>query len=618
MRFDLEEPRTGSCLPAAMPAALLAFAGAMLGNSAGCAAAAGAAAPVSRPADAVYRNGIIYTVDAKDSVQQALAIRGGRIAYVGSDAGVAAFIGGKTRVVDLKGRMAMPGLVDGHMHPLEGGASLRKCNLNYEQLTVDGLQAKIQACLDSTRVKEPDGWLEVVSWFQEGMLPAGVAVDRATLDALKTKRPILVVSSFGHTSLANSKAMSAAGITAATVDPLGGKIGRDPKGTPTGILDDAAQDLVSDKVPKPSKEDDLKSATLALDAMRRQGITTFLDAAAEAPPLAAFARLQQQGALTARGNFALLITPPEGRHPKKAVQKVTALARRYDGGKPTPSPGIRVHNVKLFLDGVISAPALSGAMLEPYWARPAGDGDGPWTPGTNRGPPVYFPAPILRTLLIDVVAAGFEPHMHADGDRAVREGLDGIQAVRERFPAKDVRAAIAHDEIVDPADFPRFRQLNTIPVLSFQWEKPASDTIDNARDYLGAARFKYMEPAGFLAQAGARIAFGSDWPVDPLDEWFALKVGVTRTNAPRSGPKYAGRLSEDPGLERRAVLRAITMNSSYELHQDDVTGSIEVGKFADLIVLDRNVLKIPAEEIADTIVLQTVVGGRIVYQSDQL
>jgi predicted amidohydrolase YtcJ len=603
-----------------MPAAWLVFAGAMLASSAGCdaAAAKAAAAPASRPADMVYRNGIIYTVDADDSVQQALAIRAGRIVYVGTDSGVASFIDGKTRVVDLRGRLAMPGLVDGHMHPLEGGASLRKCNLSYEQLTVERFQAKIQACLDSTRAHEPDGWLEVVSWFQEGMVPAGVAVSRATLDVLKTKRPILVSSSFGHTSLVNSRAMAAAGITAATEDPLGGKIGRDPSGIPTGILDDAAQNQVSAKLPKPSKEDDLKSATMALDAMRKQGITTFLDAMAEAPSLAAFTHLQRQGALTARGHFALLITPPEGRDPKKAVQKVSALARRFDGGKPTPRPGIRVHNVKLFLDGVISAPALSGAMLEPYWTRQAESGDGPWVPSTNRGPPVYFPAPLLRTLLIDVVAAGFEPHMHADGDRAVREGLDGIEALRERYPAKDVRAAIAHDEIVDPADFPRFRQLNTIPVLSFQWEKPASDTVDNARDYLGPARFKYIEPAGFLAAAGARIAFGSDWPVDPLNEWFALKVGVTRTNAPQSGPKYAGRLSEDPGLERRAVLRAITMNSSYELHQDDVTGSIEVGKFADLIVLDRNVLEIPAQEIADTIVLQTVVGGRIVYQADPL
>jgi predicted amidohydrolase YtcJ len=135
---------------------------------------------------------------------------------------------------------------------------------------------------------------------------------------------------------------------------------------------------------------------------------------------------------------------------------------------------------------------------------------------------------------------------------------------------------------------------------------------------MGPERFKYMEPAGFLAAAGARIAYGSDWPVDPLDEWFALKVGVTRTNAPQPDQKYAGRLSEDKGLSRREALRAITMNSSYELHQDQSTGSLEVGKLADLIVLDRNFFDIPAEQIADIKVLMTVVGGRVVYQSDRL
>jgi predicted amidohydrolase YtcJ len=140
--------------------------------------------------------------------------------------------------------------------------------------------------------------------------------------------------------------------------------------------------------------------------------------------------------------------------------------------------------------------------------------------------------------------------------------------------------------------------------------------MEGAREYLGPARFKYMEPAGFLAAAGARVAYGSDWPVDPLDEWFALKVGVTRTNAPQPDHQYAGRLSEDKGLSRTEVLRAITLNSSYELHQDEATGSLEMGKLADLIVLDRNLFEVPAAEIADIKVLQTVVGGRVVYQAD--
>jgi predicted amidohydrolase YtcJ len=224
---------------------------------------------------------------------------------------------------------------------------------------------------------------------------------------------------------------------------------------------------------------------------------------------------------------------------------------------------------------------------------------------------------VLSQLLIEVAGAGLEPHMHADGDRAVREGLDGIGALRRKFPDRDIRAAVAHNEIVDPADFPRYQQLNVIPVLSFQWEKQAPDTVEGAREYLGPARYKYIEPAGFLAAAGARIAYGSDWPVDPLDEWFALKVGVTRINAPQPDHKYAGRLSQDKGLSRKEALRAITMNSSYELHQDRDTGSLEVGKLADLVVLDRNFFDIPAGQIAEIKVLQTVVGGRVVYQSDR-
>ncbi len=159
-------------------------------------------------------------------------------------------------------------------------------------------------------------------------------------------------------------------------------------------------------------------------------------------------------------------------------------------------------------------------------------------------------------------------------------------------------------------------KLGAIPVLSFQWEKPAADTLDGSQDYMGPARFKYLEPAGYLAAAGARIAYGSDWPVDRLDEWFALKVGVTRENDPDAGPKYAGRLSTDVGLTVPAVIRAITANSAYELHAERDIGSLEVGKLADLIVIDRNLLKSSARQIADVKVLLTVVGGRTVYQRD--
>ncbi len=567
-------------------------------------------------AESVYRNGRIYTVDVRDSVQEALAVRDGRIVYVGGNAGLAPYIGKATKVIDLQGRMMMPGLVDGHMHPLQGGVKLVSCSLNYEALTVARFQARIQACLDSTRNREPDGWLEVESWFQQNMLPSGTELTHADVDSLNTKRPILVHSSFGHSTLANARAMELAHITAATADPETGKIARDAAGNPTGIFEEAAQALFDDLLPKLTDAERNNAALASLDAMRKQGITTFLDASTDPEAIAAYAKIQREGRLIARAHFAVEIEPQEGRDPDKAVASLQKIAHQYDQGKIVAKPSITVRNAKLFMDGVITAPAFTGVMLEPYMTNKGTAEKPDWVSSGNKGPAPYFPVDVLKAVLLKLAAAGFDPHIHADGDGATRYSLDGFEAMRAKYPGEQIRAAIAHVEIVDPADFPRFGKLDVIPVPSFQWAKPACDTIDGAQGYLGAARFKYMEPEGFLHEAGARIAYGSDWPVDPLNEWFGLKVGVTRTNDPSAGPKYAGRLSDDPGLSRQTVIRSITMNSSYELHQEAETGSLEVGKLADLIVLDRNLFEIPAEQIAGIHVLLTVVGGQTVYQAE--
>ena len=576
------------------------------------AAPAFAAGQAGGPADRVYLNGVVFTADARNSAASALAIRNGRILDVGSDAALARYIGPATTKVDLQGRFLMPGLVDGHTHPVEAGGTLLKCNLHYASLTVEEMQHGIATCVEQTRASEPDGWLEVVSWFQESMLPAGVKTSRATLDALQTKRPIIVRSSFGHTVLANSRALMLGKITAATPDPVGGKIWRDAAGEPTGLLEDAAHHVFDSLLPKPTAAQDVEAAAKALDAMRQQGVTSFLDASAERENLVAFAALRKAGRLTARAHFAPVIAPSEVNNLTAAVARVVALRKEFDEGTVGRAPGITVRNAKLFLDGVISAPAFTGAMLEPY-RRNAGTAEQPqWVPGASRGPDVYFPADALATVLIALGRAGIDPHMHADGDGAVRAGLDGVAALRKALPAADIRPAIAHNEIVAPADFKRYQALNVIPVLSFQWEKPAGDTL-GVKDYFGPQRMKILEPAGFLAEAGARIAFGSDWPVDALDQWFAFKVGVTRTNAPDVPAEYRGRLGDDPGLSRETVLRAATINAAYELHQDDSTGSLEAGKLADLIVLDRNPLTVPAQEIARTKVIETVVGGAVVY-----
>jgi predicted amidohydrolase YtcJ len=195
--------------------------------------------------------------------------------------------------------------------------------------------------------------------------------------------------------------------------------------------------------------------------------------------------------------------------------------------------------------------------------------------------------------------------------------LNGIEYVRRQLPGNGFRPAITHAESVDPADYGRFKALDVTANMSFQWAQQAPSTDDGTRDHLGADRFARMEPSGSISRAGGRVAYGSDWPVDPLDEFLALKIGVTRSGDPLNphsyGPKYAGRLNADPALSRADVLKTITMNAAEQLRLDSVVGSIEVGKFADVIVLDKNFMQVPEDELARNDVLLTVVGGKVVW-----
>ena len=574
------------------------------------------AAAKPKPADTVFLNGYVYTVDAHDSTAQAIAVSDGKIVYVGDDAGAKAMTGRKTQTIDLGGRMVMPGLIDGHMHPQSGGLRMLNCNLNYEALTIPEFQARIQQCADDDKTAGPDDWLVVINWFEQNMQPAGIVLTHEALDGVKTTRPIMVHSSFGHSNLTNARGLELAKITRDTPDPKDGVIVRDKDGNPTGLLEDAAQSLVDTLVPSPTPEVNLQATQIALKAMREQGITTFLDAYTDIDTMTTYTAVQKVGQLTARAHFAVLIDSGPDYDPDKAIAEVLNQQKEFDQGPIGVAPTLRVDTAKLFLDGVYSAPSFTGVMLQPYFEN-AGTADRPdWRPSKNLGPPPYFTQAQLDTTLIKLAAAGLDPHMHADGDGSVREALNAIAAMRKVHPADDIRPAIAHDEIVDPADYPRYAELGALPVLSFQWEKPAVDLNADAARYLGPVRFNLAEPAGLLQLYGTRIVFGSDWPVDALDEWLALQTAVTRSATGDDAIKYPGRLGIDPGLTVSQAVRAITLNAAYSLHQDDVTGSLEVGKFADLIVLDRNIMQIPSDQIAGTQVQLTMVGGKIVYQKD--
>ncbi len=570
---------------------------------------AGSAQAKTPVADTVFRNGYVYTVDVKDSVAQALAVRDGRIVYVGTDAGAKALIGRKTQVIDLKGRMVMPGLIDGHMHPQSGGLRMLNCNLNYESLTIPEFQARIQKCADDDKAAGPDNWLEVINWFEQGTKPQGTSFTRMALDGVKTTRPIKVHSSFGHSNLTNTRGLQLAGITRDTPDPKDGVIVRDAAGEPTGLLQDAAQDLVDKMVPPPSVEKNYQATQLALKAMREQGITTFLDAYTDIETMIAYRTVSKEGGLTARAHFAVLIDSPANYDADKAIAEVLKEKAEFEQKPDGAKPIMKVDTAKLFLDGVYSAPAFSAVMVEPYFDN--------GRPGHNYGPKPYFTQAQLDDTLIRLATAGLNPHMHADGDGSVRMGLNAVEAMRKVHPADDIRPAIAHDEIVDPADYKRYAEVNALPVLSFQWERPSID-IEQSKPALGPVRSALMEPAGLLEIYGARIVYGSDWPVDALDEWLALQIAVTRKAIGEDAVTYPDRLGIDPGLTVAQAIRAITLNAAYSLRQDKETGSLETGKFADLIVLDRNLFQIKPEEISGTQVLLTMVGGKAVYQAEPL
>jgi predicted amidohydrolase YtcJ len=529
-----------------------------------------------------------------------------------------ALTGKGTRVVDLQGRMLMPGLIDAHMHPQSGGSRLLNCSLDYQPLSVPQFQARIQACLDRDTSVGPQRWLVVVNWFQQGMQPEGVAATKALLDALKTTRPVIVRSSFGHSALLNTRGLALAGVRRDTPDPAAGKIVRDAGGAATGLLEDAAQDMAMRLLPPLTVSENLAASGAALDAMRRQGITSFLDAWTDPETMTAFATLQRRGKLTARAHFAVLIELDKGATLRTAVAALMQQRKQFDQGPTRVRPSLQVGHAKLFMDGVIAAPAFTGAMLDPYLVNKGTAEQPDWQPGASNGPPEYFNASSLRATLAELARHRIDPHIHADGDRAVRASLDAIEASGITRGVRMLRPVLAHAEIVDPDDYPRFASLNVTPVLSFQWAKPAPDTVGALKEYLGSARYAKVEPQALLLDAGARVAYGSDWPVDPLDIPFALKVAVTRTAAPGAGKEFAGRLTSQPGMPRAAVLRAITMNAAYTLRQEARLGSLEVGKLADFIVLDRHFFTVPEEDIANIKVLQTVVGGKLVYQAADL
>jgi predicted amidohydrolase YtcJ len=567
-------------------------------------------------ADTVFSNAFIYTVNKSQAIAEAIAISGGRIIYVGDNAGAKTFIGNKTNIIDLGGRMMMPGINDGHLHFLSLGNTLQ-CSLDYEALTMTQVRERITRCVENSPNASADSLLTVFNWAWQKVLPAGATYSRADLDQIPTQRPIALRATNTHVTVVNSRALELAGIGIATADPVGGKIQRDVQGLATGVLVDAAQHLVLSSGAAMTPRQNGRAVASAIRVMNAKGATSFMEAGSSESSLQAVQALKRNNTLTIRSNFSIQVTPNQARDPLAVMRQVEALKDTYSDAELSPTPGMQIGTLKLFIDGDFMSPSLRGAFIEPYVENLGTLEDAKWTSTGNYGE-LYFPPQLLTPLMKVADQHGWQIHGHVNGDRAIRSVLDSVEAVQiangTGKPEDNRRHTFTHLLLIDDADVPRFSKLGVIPSMSLQWPQRDEYHLDLTAPFIGPKRFARIYATRPLLQSGARVAYASDAPVDPLDYWCAMEIAVTRNG---EGPgKYAGALNANYSATLEQAIEIFTINSAFQLKQDHVSGSLEVGKFADLIVLDRNLFKIPINEVSETRVLMTMVGGEIVYQED--
>jgi len=540
-------------------------------------------------ADVVLRNGKIYTADPARSFQQSIAFTGNSIVAVGDDDEVTPLIGPATKVVDLGGKLVLPGLIDTHTHLIGGAINGTKCSLADVKPTLEALKPVIQECL-ARKPGDADNWFEAVQLDNYGF--EATARD---LDSIEETRPIVLAGNDGHTAWVNSRALDLLRITARTPDPEGGKIGRDPSGAPTGLLVDGALELIEGKFPSPSVEQQASLTDAELKKMSADGITSLMDTCVESTEQDVWRSLYKNGKLDMRVRMTICVDDPNDDR-EETVARLVATSKEGDVDPNFLRAGV----LKVFADGVMEYPAQTAALLRPYC-----DADGKPTKSVGE---LYFDPERFARLVQKLDAAGIALHVHAIGDRAVRTTLDAFAAARAANGERDNRHQIAHLQLVDPADFPRFKELGVIADFQLLWARREPATEGPLEPYLGPDRYRYLYPAGSLHAAGAMIVGGSDWDVSSYNPFRAFQTAVTRTGGKGQKP-----LNIDERLPLTTAVDAYTINAAFAMKQDATTGSLEVGKRADLVVLDRDIFSVDPYTIADTIVIATYLDGRLVY-----
>ncbi|MYF50797.1 MAG: amidohydrolase [Gammaproteobacteria bacterium] len=533
-----------------------------------------------QPADLILSAGQVYTLDESRPWAEAVAIRGGRIAAVGTDEEVLSRFRGQ--VFELGGRMVLPGFHDAHVHPTFGGIQLMQCDLSGSASAV-ALTALVAGC--DAALPQGD-WLVGGGWELSLFPDANPSKD--LLDAINADRPIFLRGADGHSSWANSKALALAGIDAETPNPPHGIIERDENGAPSGTLRESAQGLVEAIVPLLTAEDRLEATRQAVALANQFGITSMIDAATSTDEWTAWQGLDAAGGLTARVVLSIPVSSPLTWTPDES------LIRTEDRGS---GQRLRRDAAKLFVDGVLEGE--TAALLEPYLGEGGGTGM------------LILPADELAARVVALDAQGVQAHFHAIGDRAVRVALDAVEQAIEHNGPSDNRHHISHLQLIDPADYPRFAALNVTANFQPLWAYPDGYITDINLPAIGAERVEGMYPIGSLERAGARIAAGSDWSVSSLNPLPAIETALTRQDA--TG-EIEGTLNANEAVSLDTMLRAYTANGAWLMHQEDQTGVIKPGMAADLVVLEKDLFSIPATEVGEVAVTMTLFEGEIVYR----
>ncbi|MDV9176008.1 amidohydrolase [Streptomyces sp. W16] len=536
-------------------------------------------------ADLLFTNGPVLTPDGRTATT--VAVTGDRITAVGH-AEVRDLAGPGTQVVDLAGRLLLPGFQDAHVHPVPAGLELTQCDLTGTRTAQDTLAA-VRAYADAHPERE---WITGGGWSMEAF--EGGTPTKELLDSVVPDRPVYLPNRDHHGAWVNSRALELAGITRDTPDPADGRIERDASGGPAGTLQEGAMQLVGSLTPPTTPADRLAALLHAQRHLHALGITAWQDAivgkfAGMDDPSDAYLTAARDGSLTARVVGALWWDRERG------AEQIPELVER----RAALSHGrFRAGSVKLMLDGV--AETGTAALLDPYLDK-CGCATG------NRGTSFIDPDQLPK-YVTELDALGFQCHFHALGDRAVRNALDAVEAAREANGPSDTRPHLAHLQVVHPDDVARFARLGAVANIQPLWAAHEPQMDELTIPFLGPERALWQYPFGALLRSGATLAAGSDWPVSSPDPLHGIHVAVNRVEPGGTGPVFLP--GERIGLAE--ALTAYTAGSAYANHLDD-TGRVAAGALADLVVLDRDPFAAPPEEIAETRVALTYVGGAEVY-----